>query len=265
MTSHRELSVIIVTKKSKSKVNVVLSWLDNIRDRFRNLKGPRAFDWVISLKTNRAASGFISLIRVRSNVAHPTASRREIRDRRASLIAPFPSQASPPFPLFLPLSFSLSRAREFSRLSTAVVNYCRGRFRREFHRNTLPDLHSYEDYRVYESAWFAKWKCYRQDFAESLNYVCMESLHFIRVTFFGSSMRAYSCVRVSFSHKFFLFNFWQRPTFSKLDTCFSLKRGKCFTRRIWKPLYYFQRIIWYIKTIMRRKVYENLRLEFFTC
>lgn len=95
------------------------------------------------MKTNRATSGYISLIRVRSSVAHPTASRREIRDRRASLIAPFPSQTSPPFSSLTAPSLSC----EFSRLSTAVVNYCRGCFRREFHRNTLPDLRSYEAYR----------------------------------------------------------------------------------------------------------------------
>lgn len=117
-----------------------------MRYRFCDFKGPRILiGWVISLKTNRATSGYISLIRVRSSVAHPTASRREIRDRRASLIAPFPSQASPPFSYLTSVSLSLSR--EFSRLSTAVVNYCRGRFRREFHRNTLPDLRSYEAYR----------------------------------------------------------------------------------------------------------------------
>lgn len=133
---------------NQRRINVVLSSLDNIPRSLSRFQRATDFDWVISLKPNRATSGYISLIRFRSSVTHPTASRREIRDRRASLIASFPSQASLPFPSLPPslsplfLSLFLS-PREFSRLSTAVVNYCR----REFHRSTLPDLRLYEAYR----------------------------------------------------------------------------------------------------------------------
>lgn len=146
MTSYWQLSAIIRNRVNQRRINVVLSSLDNIPRSLSRFQRATDFDWVISLKLNRATSGYISLIRVRSSVTHPTASRREIRDRRASLIASFPSQASLPFPSLppslLPPSLFLS-PREFSRLSTAVVNYCR----REFHRSTLPDLRSYEAYR----------------------------------------------------------------------------------------------------------------------
>lgn len=154
-----------------------------MRYRFCDFKGPRILiGRVISLKTNRATSGYISLIRVRSSVAHPTASRREIRDRRASLITPFPSQASP-FSSLTSLSLSLANFRDCRRLSLITAAVASAASSTAIHFRIYAHTRLIADYRVYESACFAKLRCYRQDFTRLSNYVCMDSLHFIHVTF----------------------------------------------------------------------------------
>lgn len=170
-----------------------------LRYRFRDLKGI-LIGWGDLFEDQPSHFRlYISLIRVRSSAAHPTASRREIRDRRASLIAPFPSQASPPLSSLTSPSLPRANFRDCRRLSLITAAVASAASSTAMHFRIYARTRLIADYRVYESACFAKLRCYRQDFARTSNYVCMDLQFF---TFYPRNvflLRKYWCtVIVSF-------------------------------------------------------------------
>lgn len=146
---------------------IVLSLLDNNRDHFRNLKEPRiSIGWPLWSPVELLPAVYLDPSQVECR-AYSGVSRK-VRGPCALLIAPF---LKPLFYLHrtLFLSFFLANFRECRRLSlitiavAPAVSFSPVRFRIYVHTRLIAD------YRVYQSACFAKLRCYRWNFARSSN------------------------------------------------------------------------------------------------